>query len=64
MNVVATITSDVSSHLAGLPVALMLANTFIVNDRYHIDSLSSYGLSHFIRDCNNGVNLPQRGLGY
>ena len=42
MNVVSTITSETSSRLAGLPVALMLANTFIVNARSHIDSLLAW----------------------
>ena len=39
MNVVSTITSDISSRLAGLPVALTLTNNFLVNARSHIDSL-------------------------
>ena len=42
MNVVSTITSDISSRLAGLPVVLMLANTFLVNARSHIDSLLTW----------------------
>ena len=42
MNVVSTITSDISSRLAGLPVVLILANTFLVNARSHIDSLLTW----------------------
>ena len=42
MNLVSTITSNISSRLAGVPVALMLANTFLVYDRSHIDSLLTW----------------------
>ena len=54
LNVVAIITSDIPSRLASLPVALMLANTFLVKTRSHVDSLSLLGLSLFIKSYNRG----------
>ena len=54
LNVVATITSDISSRLAGLPMALMLVNTFLVNARSHVYSLLTW-IESFYRE------LQQRG---
>ena len=53
LNVVATITSDISSRLAGLPVALMLANTFLVNARSHVDSLLTW-IESFYQELQQG----------
>ena len=36
-HILSSITSDISSRLAGLPVALMLANTFLVNAKSRIE---------------------------
>lgn len=38
-HILSSITSDISSRLAGLTVALMLANTFLVNAKFSIDSV-------------------------
>ena len=63
MNVVSTITSDISSRLASLPVALMLVLAFLVNDRSHIDSLLTC-IESFYQELQQGVSLRQRKLGY
>ena len=63
LNVVATITSDISSRLAGLPVAMMLANTFLVNARSHVDSLLTW-IESFYQELQQGGNLRRKNLGY
>ena len=53
INTVSTITSDISSRLAGLSVALMLANTFLVNALSHIDSLLTW-IDFFYQELQQG----------
>ena len=53
INVTATITSDISSRLAGLPISLMLANTFLVNARSTVDSLLTW-MESFYQELQQG----------
>ena len=41
-HILSSINNDISSRLAGLPVALMLANTFLVNAKSSIESLLTW----------------------
>ena len=61
MNVVSTITSDISSRLASLPVALMLVLAFLVNDRSHIDSLLTC-IESFYQELQQGSVFDKESL--
>ena len=52
-NIFASITSDISSRIAGLPQALMLAKTFLLNSREAVDFLLTW-MDSFIQELKTG----------
>ena len=62
LNTIASLTSDISSRLSGNPVALMLANKFLVTSCSIIDSLLTR-IESFTKSCNMRDNRRQNILG-
>ena len=60
-NPFSTITSDISSCLAGLPVALMVVNTFLLNSKAAIDSMLTWMESLFqeLKQGDNPMHLKR-----
>ena len=52
-HILSSINSDISSRLAGLPVALILANTFLVNAKSSIESLLTW-MDSFYQELQAG----------
>ena len=62
-NLFATIIGDMSSCLAGPPVALMISNTFLLNSKAAIDSMLIWMKSFSQKIKGGGGNMMQLRLG-
>ena len=57
-----SITSNILSFLSGRPVALMVANTFLLNSKAAIDSMLTW-MESFFQELKAGGNRMHRKLG-